>query len=488
VNVAEALARRADSGGWLDSPAFHADRTWTHREVHSLAARLATVLRERGVGPGDRVALAVVDGPELVAAFLAIARTGALAIVVNPYLAGEHQDRLIERTRPALVISASLPDGWPAARWSAAEHLVAVAERSAEGPAEPVADDADLYVQFTSGTTGRPKGAVHRHGDLAAYHRAVGEAMLGISAADVSLSVSKMFFAYGFGNSLVYPLHSGSSAVLRPERPTPATVAELVDRYRVTVLHGVPSAYANLVAETDREAFGTVRVAVSAGESLPAVVGRRAEELLGAPVLDELGSTEVGGAYCANSVGDNVPGTIGTPLAGYELEIRDDAGRPVPVGTSGRLWVRGPTVMARYLDAPEETARVLVDGWLSTNDTAVRRADGRFVHTGRADDMEIVGGINVSPQEVEAVLGEHPAVREIVVAAVLDERGASKLRAFAVPLVGEERHARLERELLDLARSRLAAFKVPRSITFVSTLPRTFSGKVQRFVARTGTW
>ncbi|MCF7549497.1 class I adenylate-forming enzyme family protein [Pseudonocardia sp. WMMC193] len=497
MNVAEVVARRVRARGLLDSAAFHSDRTWTHREVHSLAARLATVLRERGVRAGARVVLSLVDSPVFVALFLAVARTGAVAVVTNPYLGGAERAELVDRVGPALVVAGG-PGGalGSAERWVEPEALVVAADRAAEGAAVDLADDADLYVQFTSGTTGRPKGAVHRHGDLAAYHRAVGEDMLGISAADVTLSVSKMFFAYGFGNSLVYPLFSGSAAVLSPERPTPAAIAELVDRYRVTVLHGVPSAYANLVAETDRKAFGSVRVAVSAGESLPAVVRARAGELLGAPVLNELGSTEVGGAYCAETPADTAaddpadraPGTIGRPLTGYALQVRDGAGRPCPVDVSGRLWVRGPTVMSRYLDAPDETARVLVDGWLSTNDTGFRRADGRFVHTGRADDMEIVGGINVSPQEVEAVLGEHPAVREIVVAAVLDARGASKLRAFAVSTAAADRHAQLEGELLALARRRLAAFKVPRSITFVPALPRTFSGKVQRFVARTGQW
>ncbi|GAA4536848.1 AMP-binding protein [Pseudonocardia xishanensis] len=193
--------------------------------------------------------------------------------MVNPYLPEADRDRIVDRigADPVVVSEAvvSAGDG------PTVEALVAATDRAPEEPAEQVPDGADLYVQFTSGTTGAPKGAVHRHGDLAAHHRAVSRDMLGISATAVSLSISTMFFAYGFGNSLVYPLFTGSSAVLRPERPDPGAVAELVDRHRVTVLHGVPSAYAHLVADTDPAAFATVRVAVSAGENLPPAVAAR---------------------------------------------------------------------------------------------------------------------------------------------------------------------------------------------------------------------
>ena len=492
VNVSGELAERARREGFTDAPAYLVDgpgrphTVHTHGEVHGLAARLASVLAERGVRAGDRVFVACTDSAELVALFLAAGRIGAVAVLVNPQLRAPDYAPLVACARPALAVSGPELEGALGPAWVALERLVVEAERAAEAPAAALAPDVPLYVQFTSGTTGSPKGAVHRHADLAPYHRAVGEGMLGITRDDVTLSVSKMFFAYGFGNSLVYPLFSGSAAVLRAARPTPAETAELVARHQVTLLHAVPSAYANLVAETGPEAYRTVRVAVSAGESLPVTLGRRAGELVGVPVLDELGSTEVGGAYCANTPADNTPGTIGRPLSGYRLEVRDQADRPVPDGTEGRLWTTGPTLLTGYLDNPEETARVLRDGWLATNDTGVRRPDGRFEHTGRADDVEVVGGINVWPREVEAVLLEHPAVREVVVAAVRDERGASKLRAFVV-ITGTGDNC-LENELLTLARGRLSAFKVPRTVTVVPELPRTFTGKVRRFVARTGSW
>ncbi|MGH4024505.1 MAG: class I adenylate-forming enzyme family protein [Pseudonocardiaceae bacterium] len=489
VNIAAALAAGALRRSWNERPAyFQDDRCWTHGDVHSLAARLSTVLLNRGVQPGSRVLVALPDRIELIVLFLAVGRLGATSFLVNPYLTEADHGELAERIRPRLVVSEEqLREHFAEFAWACCDGLLTTAQHTEEASCIAVGSETPLYVQYTSGTTGEPKGAVHRHTDIAAYHRAVGEDMLRLGPADVSLSISKMFFAYGFGNTLVYPLCSGSSAVLIPQRSRPQVVEEMVERHAVTVLHGVPSAYANLVAETSAEAYRTVRVGVSAGESLSIPLGERAAWLLGAVVLNELGSTEVGGAFCANTLASNEPGTVGRPLQGYRLRIRDEGGADLADGVEGRLWVHGPTLLTEYLDRPEETARVFDDGWLSTNDTAIRRPDGWFVHTGRADDMEVVGGINISPHEVESVLMEHSGVREVAVVAIHDERGASKLRAFVVPAPSAAPE-RLEDELITLARQRLAPFKVPRSVHFVGALPRTFTGKLKRYRVRQGAW
>jgi acyl-coenzyme A synthetase/AMP-(fatty) acid ligase len=343
-------------------------------------------------------------------------------------------------------------------------------------------------VQFTSGTTGRPKGALHRHGDPAAYYRSVAIPVVEIDRPDVTLSISKLFFAYGFGNALVFPLFSGSAAVLIAGAPTPQAVQELAVRHRVSVLYAVPSAYANLVAEASPEAFGSVRVAVSAGESLAIGLGERASALLGAPVLDQLGSTEAGHAFCSNTLAGNVPGTIGTPLPGYQLELRDADGNVLGEESDGALWLRGPTLMSQYLNLPEATAEVLVDGWLRTADRAVRHPDQTYTHIGRTDDMEMVGGITVAPLEIERVLSEHADVSEVAVAAVPDERGATKLLAFVVTYRADRPRPELEAELTALARARLARYKVPRAVRFVDALPRTPTGKLRRFIVRQGSW
>jgi acyl-coenzyme A synthetase/AMP-(fatty) acid ligase len=241
----------------------------------------------------------------------------------------------------------------------------------------------------------------------------VGAGVLGVSAADVALSVSRLHCAYGLGNAFVFPLYSGSSVVLVAERPPAARLAELVARHRVSLLYAVPSAYAALVAHAGRAggagtagpaAFRSVRAAVSAGDPLPPALGQRVSALLGAPVCEQLGSTEAGHAFCANSVGGNVPGTVGRPVPGFELVLRDRDGAPAPDGVPGELWVRGPTLLREYLGRPEETARVLVDGWLATRELLVRGPDGTYRHTGRVDDLETVGGLTVSPTEVERVL------------------------------------------------------------------------------------
>ncbi|MGW2891252.1 benzoate-CoA ligase family protein [Streptomyces griseoruber] len=493
ANLAVRLVRLVEREGWGGRAAFHqGHRTWTHGEVHGLGARAAGVLAAEGVRPGDRVLLALPDSIAWVAAFLGVARLGAVAVLVNPELpAADHAFMATDTGAVLCVTGPGLEDDRFAGRAClGADQLLALAATAEPADARPVGPGSPLYLQYTSGTTGRPKGVVHTHADPLAYHELIGRPLLGITPDDVTLSVSKLFFAYGFGNAFVFPLFSGSSAVLVDRRPGPAAVDELVARHRVTLLYSVPSAYAALVADrgSGHEAcFASVRAAVSAGEGMPDGLGGRVAELLGAPVLEQIGSTEAGHAFCANSLGHHHPGTVGRPVPGFEVELRDKAGRPVPDGAEGELWVHGPTVTPGYLNRPEESARTLVDGWLNTHDRARREPDGTYTHLGRADDMEMVGGITVSPLEVEAVLRTHPAVKEVAVAAVTDASGAGRLRAFVVPARTPAPQG-LQEDLLRLARERLAAFKVPRSVSLVPSLPRTPTGKLRRHLVRQGAW
>ncbi|WP_317985891.1 AMP-binding protein [Streptomyces sp. 5-10] len=514
ANVAAHLAALADRRGWSGRAAFlEGHRVWTHGEVHDRAERAATVLASRGVAAGDRVLLALPDGIMWVTTFLATARLGAVAVLVNPALTADDHRFMAEDSRTALAVSGpDLQDHFDRVPWLGADQLSALTGppttlgSAAPAPAaEPVTAATPLYVQYTSGTTGRPKAVVHSHGDVAAYHDLVGQEVLDIGPADVSFSVSKLFYAYGFGNAFAFPLFSGSAAVLTADRPGPALIDDLVARHRVTLLYSVPSSYAALVDErgTGHTAcFASVRAAVSAGEGLPPALGERVGELLGAPVLEQIGSTEAGHAFCANTVWDNVPGTLGRPVPRFELELRDGEGAVVADGADGsaegELWVRGPTVVTGH---PRD------GGWLATRDRARRERDGTYRHLGRVDDLEMVGGITVSPLEVEEVLRQHPSVREVAVAAVLDERGATRLRAYVVraadaggpdgsgnpggpggpggSAVDEET---LTADLIALARRRLAAYKAPRTVRLVDSLPRTPTGKLRRHVVRTGRW
>jgi fatty acid CoA ligase FadD22 len=501
ANLAVRLADLAERNGWSDRTAFHeGHRAWTHGEVHDRAARAATVLAEQGVAAGDRVLIAVPDSLVWVTTFLGAARLGATAVLANPALTADDHRFMAEDSKAALCVSGPGIQGHFAPdRWLGADQLTALTNAADSDNAaasatcaEPVTDCSPLYIQYTSGTTGRPKGVFHCHGDPETYHELIGRRLLDIGPDDVSFSVSRLYFAYGFGNAFVFPLFSGSSAVLTDRRPTPAVTDDLVARHRVTLLYSVPSAYAALVDERGtghRSCFASVRIAVSAGEGLPVELGARVADLLGAPVLEQIGSTEAGHAFCANTVGHNTPGTVGRPVPGYDVELRDSNGAVVIQDCAeGELWVRGPTVTPGYLDLPVETERTLVDGWLATRDLAHRNADGTYQHLGRADDMEMVGGITVSPYEIEHVLRQHPAVKEVAVAAVPDDRGATRLHAFVIPSAPHEKDDGLADDLTALAGTRLAPFKVPRVVHLVTSLPRTPTGKLRRHLVRKGGW
>lgn len=491
-NLAAHLAALAERREWNGRVAFHeGHRTWTHGEVHDLAARAATVLADHGVCPGDRVLLALPDSVAWVAAFLAIARLGAVAVLADPDLTPPELGALTEDTGAVLCVTAPGPDRRHPRRGRLSADLLLALTRTS-GPtteAHPTDARTPLYIQYTAGTTGRPKAVVHAHGDPRTYFDLVGRRLLRIVPDDVTLSVPRLYGAHGFGNTFVFPLFSGSSAVLTGHRPGSADVDALVVRHRVTLLYSVPSAYTALLAglgEGHEACFASVRAAVSAGERLPDGLGRRITSLLGAPVLEQIGCAETGHAFCANSFDHNHPGTVGRPVPGYEVEVRDRDGSPVPDGEDGELWVRGPTVAPASPDRPGENTRDLAGGWLPTGDLARREPDGTIRHLGRRDETETVEGATVSPLGTEAVLRAHPAVREAAVAAVTDERGTGRLRAFVVPVVPIP--VGLEAELICLARDRLTPDEVPHSVSFVPTLPRTRSGGLRRHLVRQGAW
>ncbi|MER7169562.1 AMP-binding protein [Micromonospora sp. NPDC000207] len=483
MNLAVALEQLTDLSGWRQRPAtYEPTGVHTHGQVHDLAARAATVLARHGVGPSARVLVAMPDSVAWYVTFLATARLGAVAVPVNPDLAvPEHLD-IVADCEPVLVVCPQELAGRFPVPTLAGDDLVDRAAGCPRAAAHPVDAQTPLYIQYTSGTTGRPKGAIHRHGDPERYYRSAGLGVVEVGPCDVTLSVSKLYFAYGFGNAFVFPLFSGSAAVLLPYRPSPEETAELVAAHRVTLLYGVPTAYAGMVAHGDPRRWRTVRAAVSAGEALRPGLGEATSELLGAPVLNQLGSTEAGHGFCSNTLRHHRLDTVGRELAGYRLRILDDTGREVPDGTQGELWVAGDTIMSGYLGLPDETAASVVDGWLRTKDLAVRNPDGTVTLHGRADDLEMVAGITMAPGPVEQLIGDHPAVVEAAVVARPDQRGATRLHAFVVAADGAA-----EPDADELARwlaGRVAPFKVPRSVSVVPALPRTPTGKLRRFMLR----
>jgi acyl-coenzyme A synthetase/AMP-(fatty) acid ligase len=459
TNLAAVMQAAAVEGGWAGDPAFLAgERSVTHAEVHDAAARTGSLLRSAGVARGDRVLIALPDGLELVWAFLGALRIGAVAVPVNPRLT-EADHRAAAAGAAVVVCAADLADRF-AGSALLGDDLEATAAGYPPAPAAEVAAGDAAYAQFTSGTTGAPKEARHAHDHPPVYVEAFARPAIDIRRDDILLSVSKLYFAYGLGNSLFFPLLTGCRAVLHAGHPRPDDIAALVARHRVTVLFSVPTFYAHLVAGGRGGDMTSVRVAVSAGEALGIELAARARAFLGCPILDGLGSTEVGQTFASNTLGACKDGTVGRALPPYRVRVRD-----------GVLWVAGPTLPIGHAGE-----------WLCTGDRAVVDEDG-FVHLrGRVDDVEQVGGISVSPLEIEAVLSRHPAVTEVAVAGVVDVDGASRLEAFVVAAPGTT--AGLEAELVALARAELAPFKVPRAVHFVDALPRTPTGKLRRFVLR----
>jgi benzoate-CoA ligase family protein len=480
-------------------------RAVTYAELLDEANRVANVLAALGVGPGDRVLVALPDGAAFVAAFFATLKVGAAVTMANPDLpAADYADHLSYTRAKVLFADAALAAraAGPIADAAALAALIVVGDtteaprissyeaRVAAAPARFVnadtAADAPAVWIATSGSTGRPRAAVHGHRSFAFSIEAYAKGVLGLAAGDVTLSVPKLYFGYATGMSLLFPLAVGATAVLFPDRPTPERMFELVTRHRPTVLALVPTLIAKMcAAEPSAEAlraFAGARLATSAGESLPAPLHARWQARFGVEIVEGLGSAELFHIHLSNRPGDVRPGTLGGVVPGYEARVVRDDGGDAPDGEIGALWVRGGSSALHYEGDPERTAQVFKDaGWVATSDK-VHRVNGVFTFEGRSDDMLKVGGIYVSPLEVENVLLQHPAVSECAVVGYEDEAGLVKPKAVVVRRDGDAtRDSTIFLDELDaFARARLAAFKVPRRWQVVPALPRNDRGKLVR--------
>jgi benzoate-CoA ligase len=350
----------------------------------------------------------------------------------------------------------------------------------------PTTRDDMCFWLYTSGSTGQPKGAVHIQSDLRLTDDLYGGPIVGLTESDLCYSVAKLFFAYGLGNALTFPLSAGATTVLMPERPTPDSVAALLRQHPVTVLFAVPTFYAAFLASpaAPQKSEVKLRSCVSAGEALPPDVGRRWSERYGADILDGLGSTEMLHIFLSNRPGDVKYGTSGKPVPGYEVRLVDEEGRPVKPGEMGELQVRGPTSAIMYWNNREQSRTTFLGEWTRSGDKYVQDEDGYYVYCGRRDDMLKVGGIYVSPFEVEGALSTHPDVLEVAVVAWCDEEQLVKPKAFVVLKSACQPSDALARGLQEHCKSKLAPYKYPRWIEFRSDLPKTATGKIQRFKLR----
>lgn len=470
-------------------------RAWSYDELAHAADAAGAGLLGLGLERGDRVILITRDRPEFVSTFWGAIKAGLVPVPVAPMLSSSDLHFIFTDSEArALVCDASSAlAAISAAEGTPVECLLAE-DKALQGtsawsevcgppsnlePAPTTEDDIALWL-YTSGTTGLPKGVMHRHRHLRDAPNTLAKQVLEMSADDVVLSISRMFFAYGLGNSVYLPAAFGASVVVSETPAIPAMVQHMVMEQRPTLLFGVPAFFRGFVGLTEAELPASVRGVVSAGEALDVDLFTRFKERLGLPLLDGLGSTEALHHVTSNRPDDVVPGSAGRPLEGYEVQARDREGQPLPEGESGELWLRGPTTFAGYWRRPELTGRAYLDDWMRTGDR-VRIVDGRVYHEGRLDDLVKLGGIWVAPTEIEDVLRGHPDVDDAAVVATDDGSGVPVLRAF---VVSERGGSELSRDLLRLSRGRLATYKVPQSFSVVDELPRTPSGKLRRFVLR----
>ncbi|WP_447007914.1 class I adenylate-forming enzyme family protein [Saccharothrix isguenensis] len=479
MNLVHAMRAGASAGGWLDRPAYEVDGdVLAHIDVYAGAARVAGALVRAHVQPGDRVAVVLDDGLDFVLAFLGAVHAGAVAVPVNPRLHDDELHRVLASARPALVVCR--PDdrpalsGFPVATFAELQGAEPI-------PPTPRAADHQAYATFTSGTTGESRLCPQLHGDPIVHHRTFAVPALELGPDDVVHSVSKMYFAYGLGNSLLYPLMSGCRVVLNPDPPLVEDVLAIVAEHDVTALFAVPTFYSRLVAHPDRDRLANLRVAAAGGEVLATALEERLMEVLGDRLLNGIGTTEVGQAFTHNTFAARRVGTVGRALPPFEVRVVDEQGDPVEPDVVGRLQVRGPTVT---LGVGEDGEPERTRDWYSPGDIASIDADGFVRVTGRLDDIENVGGIKVHPLEVEHLLGSHPLVREAAVCAVTNDDGSVRLRAYVVRVDSPMGDDDLEDDLTGLVRRHLTAYKVPRQVVFVESLPRTGSGKLRRHVVR----
>ena len=477
------------------------DRRLSYADLGRLVNRVATRLRDLGVRREERLLVVLDDTPAFPATFLGAMRIGAVPIPVN-FLARQQDFGyfLDDSYAVAAVVDSVFLDkvGPEVAKRPGVRLVVAngdagdalsMDEWLADGDDDvdpvPTHPDDMAFWLYSSGSTGPPKGVVHRHANLLATCENYARPTLGITEQDVMYSSTPMFHAYGLGNSLSFPLSVGATTVYSTGAPTPDKLLERVSSHSPTIYFSVPALYAAILAHDgfDTTDWSSVRLGVSAAEPLPPETWRRFHQRTGIEILDGLGSTEMLHIYCSNKAGAAKPGTSGDPVDGYEIELRDDEGEPVADGVAGELWVRGPSALSHYWHQSERTAEKLGQGWFASGDRYHRDANGCYVYEGRVDDMMKVGGLWVSPIEIENRLMEHEAVHEAAVVSVQVD-AVSRIKAAIILTPSAQPSDELVAELQEWCKETLLRYQYPHVIEFVDDFPRTATGKIQRFKLR----
>jgi 4-hydroxybenzoate-CoA ligase/benzoate-CoA ligase len=498
------IDRHLENGNSSKLAVIDDNGSYSYAELADGVNRTGNALRATGLATGDRVILLLHDCIAFPAAFWGAMKAGFIPVPLNTLLSANDYAYIIQdSTARCLVISETLLGTLqPVIDQSPTlQHVIVAGDAQERYPtladlqqqadnkldAVTTASDAIAFWLYSSGSTGQPKGTMHRHASL--MHTAVcyGMGILGITAADKVFSAAKLFFAYGLGNGMSFPFSVGATAVLMAGRPTPETVLQVIRQHKPTLFFGVPSLYAAILAGPDTHfapAELNLRACISAGEALPEEIGKRCQRVFGVPVLDGIGSTEMLHIFISNRLDDVQYGTSGRPVPGYTVRLLDESGRDVDIDKIGELVVNGPSAAKAYWNQPGKSHQVFRDGWTYTGDKYQRDAQGYFHYCGRTDDMLKVSGQWVSPFEVETTLIQHQDVLEAAVVGDLDEHNLQKPRAWVVLKPGLEPTAERARAIQDFVKAHIAPHKYPRWIDFMDALPKTATGKIQRFKLR----
>ncbi|MBI3524364.1 MAG: benzoate-CoA ligase family protein [Betaproteobacteria bacterium] len=481
---------------------------YTYAEVAERTSRFANALGVLGVPREARVFVALHDSIDFPTVFLGSIKAGVTPIAANTLLTSADYDFMLQDSRASvLVVSAALLPVFQTLLANAPylkqvivsgagavvlakgqlrlEELLAQA--APEHQTAPTTADDICFWLYSSGSTGKPKGTVHIHSSLIFSAELYAGPVLGIREDDTVFSAAKLFFAYGLGNGLTFPFSVGATVLLMAERPTPTAVCRMLRQHQPSIFYGVPTLYAALLSSPElprRDEMLRLRRCVSAGEALPAEIGRRWKEHSGIDILDGIGSTEMLHIFLSNSPNDVRYGSTGKPVPGYAIRLVDEAGQPVARGTLGELQVSGPTAAIMYWNNREKSLATFQGPWTRCGDKYIEDEEGYFIYCGRSDDMLKVSGIYVSPFEVEAALMTHAAVLEAAVVGANDAQELLKPKAYVVLKNGIQPTPQLAEELQAHVKSRLAPYKYPRWVEFASELPKTATGKIQRFKLR----
>ena len=491
--------------GRLDKLAYRDDqKDLSYGDLADATKRMASGLVSSGMRREERVLILMHDNCDWPVAFLGALYAGVVPVAVNTLLTASDYQFILKDCRAKVIIVSepllpvlttaidnekldvqtivvsgdtdNLPDN------AVAYDAFLMNSDPMENAAESHPDEPGFWL-YSSGSTGQPKGTVHSHANLHWTAELYGKGVLGLTESDVCFSAAKLFFAYGLGNALSFPLSVGASVVLMPERPTPSAVFTRWIKDQPTVFFGAPTGYAGMLASADLPSRNDVslRLASSAGEPLPAEIGRKFTDTFGAEVIDGIGSTEMLHIYLSNQPGNVHYGTTGVPVPGYEIELRNEDGSQTEDGEIGELYVKGPSAALMYWNNREKTRSTFQGDWTKSGDKYIRNSDGTYTYSGRTDDMLKVSGVYVSPFEVESTLVQHAAVLETAVIGHVDANGLTKTKAFVVLKEGANADSK---ELKDFVKDKIAPYKYPRFIEFVDALPKTATGKIQRFKLR----